>query len=141
MTTGLAIKLLDNEKLGRDDVTDYLSVCYSATDNIGHRFGPSSVEMADAIFRLDDEIARLLTYVNDSIGKRNVLIYFTAAHGISEIPSVLESYRIPAGYFRATQALQLLRSYMNAIYGEGDWIKGYSDRQFVGKNLRRRASV
>ena len=129
-TTSLAIKLLDNEKLGRGDVTDYLSICYSATDNIGHRFGPSSVEMADAIFRLDDEIARLLTYVNDSIGKRNVLIYFTSSHGISEIPTVLESYRIPAGYFRPTQALQLLRSYMNAIYGEGDWVKGYSDRQF-----------
>ena len=129
-TTALAIKLLDNEKLGRSDATDYLSICYSATDNIGHRFGPSSAEMGDAILRLDDDISRLLTYVNDSIGKRNVLIYFTSSHGISEIPAVLESYRIPSGYFRPMQALQLLRSYMNALYGEGDWVKGYAERQF-----------
>jgi hypothetical protein len=130
LTTGLAIKLLENEQLGRGNVTDYLAICYSATDNIGHRFGPSSVEMADAIFRLDAEIAQLLTYINDSIGKMNVLIYFTASHGISEIPAVLESYKIPSGYFRPTQAIQLLRIYLNALYGEGDWIKGYSDRQF-----------
>ncbi len=78
--------LLQNEQLGKDDVTDYISICYSATDYIGHRFGPSSVEMGDAILRLDDDIKNLLTYVNDSIGKKNVLIYFTAAHGISEIP-------------------------------------------------------
>ena len=48
--------LLKKKNLGKDDVTDYLSICYSATDNIGHRFGPSSVEMGDAILRLDDDI-------------------------------------------------------------------------------------
>ncbi|HEY5470339.1 MAG TPA: alkaline phosphatase family protein [Bacteroidales bacterium] len=136
LTTNFALRLIEKEGLGKDDITDYLSICYSATDNIGHRFGPSSVEMGDAIFRLDDEIKNLLTYLNDSIGKKNILIYFTAAHGISEIPSVLENNRIPAGYFKQNQALQLLRSYLNAVYGEGDWIKGYSERQiFLNRTL------
>ena len=115
--------------MGIDDVTDYISICYSATDNIGHRFGPSSVEMGDAILRLDDEIKNLLSYVNEKIGKKNVLIYFTAAHGVSEIPAVLKDNRIPSGYFNQFQALQLLRSYLNAVYGEGNWVKGYSERQ------------
>lgn len=136
LTTRFAIRLIEQENLGRDDATDFLSLCYSATDNIGHRFGPSSVEMGDAILRLDDEIRYLLTYLNDSIGKKNVLIYFTSAHGISEIPSVLEHNRIPSGYFRHNQAVQLLRSYMNAVYGEGDWVKGYSERQvFLNRTL------
>ncbi len=136
LTTSFAIRLIEQENLGHDDVTDFLSICYSATDNIGHRFGPSSVEMGDAILRLDDEIRSLLTYLNDSIGKRNVLIYFTSAHGVSEIPSVLEHNRIPSGYFRHNQAVQLLRSYMNAVYGEGDWVKGYSERQvFLNRTL------
>jgi hypothetical protein len=142
LTTGLAIQLLEKEKLGKDDVTDYLSICYSATDNIGHRFGPSSVEMEDAILRLDDEIKNLLAYVNDSIGKKNVLIYFTAAHGISEIPAVLESHRIPAGYFKQNQALQLLRSYLNAVYGDGNWVKGYSERQiYLNRTLIEDARI
>ena len=142
LTTSFAIRLIEKEKLGKDDVTDYLSICYSATDNIGHRFGPSSVEMGDAILRLDDDIKNLLTYLNDSIGKKNVLIYFTSAHGISEIPAVLENNRIPSGYFKQNQALQLLRSYLNAVYGEGDWVKGYSERQvFLNRTLIEDARI
>lgn len=136
LTTNFALKLIENEQLGQDDNTDYLSICYSATDNIGHRFGPSSVEMGDAILRLDDEIKHLLDYVNEKIGKRNVLIYFTSAHGICEIPEVLATNRIPAGYFLQNQALQLLRTYLNAVYGEGNWVKGYSERQiFLNRTL------
>ena len=136
MTTNFALKLIENEGLGSDDNTDFVSICYSATDFIGHRFGPSSVEMGDAIFRLDEEIKHLLDYLNEKIGKRNILVYFTAAHGISEIPEVLEDNRIPAGYFQQNQALQLLRSYLNAIYGEGDWVKGYSEKQiFLNRSL------
>jgi predicted AlkP superfamily pyrophosphatase or phosphodiesterase len=136
LTTNFAIKLIENEQLGKDDITDYISICYNSTDYIGHRFGPSSVEMGDAIFRLDVEIKNLLSYLNDKIGKRDILIYFTAAHGISEIPAVLETNHIPAGYFNQNQALQLLRSYLNAVYGEGDWVKGYFERQvFLNRTL------
>lgn len=135
-TTDFAIRLIQNERLGKNDVTDYISICYSATDYIGHRFGPSSVEMGDAILRLDDEIKKLVTFLNDSIGKKNILIYFTAAHGISEIPTVLQKNRIPSGYFQQNQALQLVRSYLNAVYGEGDWVKGFSERQvFLNRTL------
>ncbi len=142
LTTNFALRLIEKENLGKDDVTDYISICYSATDNIGHRFGPSSVEMEDAILRLDNDIKNLLTYVNDSIGKKNVLIYFTSAHGISEIPAVLESYSIPAGYFKRNQALQLLRTYLNAVYGEGDWVKGYSQRQvYLNRTLIEDARI
>ncbi len=129
LTTDFAIKLIEKEGLGKDDITDYLSICYSSTEYIGHRFGPSSVEMADALLRLDHQIETLLTYLNDNIGKRNILVYFTSAHGVSEIPTILESNRIPSGYFRQNQALQLLRSYLNAVFGEGNWVKGYSEKQ------------
>ncbi|MGI6339185.1 MAG: alkaline phosphatase family protein [Bacteroidales bacterium] len=142
LTTDFALKLIENERLGQDDITDFLSICYSATDYIGHRFGPSSVEAGDAILRLDKDIEKLIKYINENLGKRNVLIYFTAAHGVSEVPGVLESYRIPAGYFRQNQALQLLRSYLNAVYGEGNWVKGYSEKQiFLNRTLIEDARI
>lgn len=141
-TTRFALKLIEEEGLGKDDVTDYLSICYTATDYIGHRFGPSSVEMGDAILRLDKDIEELLKFLTDSIGKRNILIYFTSSHGVSELPAVLQSNRIPSGYFRQNQALQLLRSYLNAVYGEGDWVKGYSERQiFLNRTLIEDARI
>jgi predicted AlkP superfamily pyrophosphatase or phosphodiesterase len=142
LTTDFALKLIEKEELGQDDVTDFLSVCYTSTDYIGHRFGPSSWEMADAILRLDKNIEDLLLYLNEHIGKRNILIYFTSSHGISEVPVVLDKNRIPSGYFRQNQALQLLRSYLNAVYGEGDWVKGYSEKQvFLNRVLIEDAKI
>lgn len=141
-TTNFTTKLIENESLGLDDITDYLAVCYSSTDYIGHRFGPSSVEEGDAILRLDKDIESLLTWLNDKIGKKNYLVYFTAVHGIAEIPAVLEAKRIPAGYFNRNQALQLLRSYLNAVYGEGNWVKGYSENQiFLNRTLIEDARI
>jgi len=136
LTTRFAIRLIEKEGLGRDDITDYLSICYTVTDYIGHRFGPSSYEMADGIFRLDREIEDLMSYLVDSIGKMNILVYFTSSHGISEIPSILQAGRIPAGYFNQDQAMLLLKSYLKALYGDGDWVKGYSERQiFLNRTL------
>ena len=141
-TTELALRLIENEKLGQDDVTDYLAVTYSATDYIGHRFGPSSVETADAIVRLDRNIKLLLDIIDRSIGKKNVLVCFVAAHGVSEIPAVLEASRIPSGYFRVNQSLQLLRSYLNAVYGQGDWVKGFHENQiFLNRALVENADI
>jgi len=86
-TTELALRLISNEQMGQDDVTDYLAITYSATEQIGHRFGPSSVESSDALVRLDRNIGRLLGEIDKSLGKKNVLVYFVSAHGISELPA------------------------------------------------------
>jgi len=135
-TTELALRLIDNEQLGQDDITDYLAITYSATDYIGHRFGPSSVEASDALVRLDKNIGLLLDRIDKSLGKKNVLVYFVSAHGVAEIPALLERSRVPSGYFRLNQSLQLLRSYLNAIYGQGDWVKGFFDNQiFLNRAL------
>ncbi len=142
LTTDFALKLIDSEKLGQDEITDFLAICYSSTDYIGHRFGPSSVETGDAIYRLDKEVESVISFLNDRLGKKNYLVYFTAAHGVSEIPAVMEHNRIPAGYFRQNQALQLLRSYLNAIYGEGNWVRGYSEKQvFLNRILIEDARI
>ncbi|HRR15418.1 MAG TPA: alkaline phosphatase family protein [Bacteroidales bacterium] len=141
-TKDFAIRLIKEEALGQDDITDFLSVCFSANDYIGHRFGPSSVEAADAILRLDADIAELIKFLNETIGKKNVLVYLTASHGVSEIPAVLESNRIPSGYFRPNQAMQLLRLYLNAVYGQGDWVKGYWQNQvFLNRTLIEDARI
>lgn len=141
-TTELAMRLIKNEELGQDDVTDYLAITYSSTDYIGHRFGPSSVETADAIVRLDNNIGQLLDMIDKTLGKKNVLVYLVSAHGVSEIPAVLEASRIPSGYFRVNQSLQLLRSYLNAIYGQGNWVKGlYENQIFLNRALIEDADI
>jgi len=93
-----AKQALVEERLGTDDVTDYLSVSFSSTDYVGHVFGPSSLEAEDNILRLDRTIAELLAFVDLEIGLENTLVVFSADHGGPDTPGYLNSLRIPAGY-------------------------------------------
>ena len=93
-----AKQALVEEQLGDDDVTDYLSVSFSATDYVGHVFGPSSLEAEDNILQLDRTIAALLAHVDEHVGLDNTLIVLSADHGGPDTPGYLKSLGIPAGY-------------------------------------------
>jgi predicted AlkP superfamily pyrophosphatase or phosphodiesterase len=98
MTTDFAKAVIANEGLGDDDVTDYLGVSYSATDYIGHFFGPSSLESEDNILQLDRTLADLFRYVDEEIGLDKTLIVLSADHGAPEAPGYSKSIGIPADY-------------------------------------------
>jgi predicted AlkP superfamily pyrophosphatase or phosphodiesterase len=98
MTTDFAKTVIEKEGLGDDDITDYLGVSYSATDYIGHFFGPSSLESEDNVLQLDRTLADLLAYVDREVGLDNTLIVLSADHGAPEAPGYLKSLGIPADY-------------------------------------------
>ena len=98
LTVDFAKTLFDAEKLGDDDITDYLSVSLSSTDYVGHVFGPSSLEAEDNLLRLDQRIAELLKFVDERIGLDNTLIVLSADHGGAEPPGYLQELGIPAMY-------------------------------------------
>ena len=93
-----AKRLLVEERLGTDSVTDYLSVSFSSTDYVGHVFGPSSLEGEDNILQLDRTLADLLAFVDEKVGLANTLIVLSADHGGPDAPGYLNSLDIPAGY-------------------------------------------
>jgi predicted AlkP superfamily pyrophosphatase or phosphodiesterase len=93
-----AKQALVEERLGEDEITDYLSVSFSATDYVGHVFGPSSLEGEDNILQLDRTLADLLAYVDEHVGFDNTLIVLSADHGGPDAPGYLNSLGIPAGY-------------------------------------------
>jgi predicted AlkP superfamily pyrophosphatase or phosphodiesterase len=93
-----AKQALVEEQLGEDDIADYLSVSFSATDYVGHVFGPSSLEGEDNILQLDRRIADLLAFVDEKVGLDNTLIVLSADHGGPDSPGYLNSLGIPAGY-------------------------------------------
>jgi len=93
-----AKKALVEEQLGQDEITDYLALSFSATDYVGHVFGPSSLEGEDNILQLDRTLAGLLAYVDEHVGLDNTLIVLSADHGGPDAPGYLNSLGIPAGY-------------------------------------------
>ena len=93
-----AKKALVEEQLGQDEITDYLALSFSATDYVGHVFGPSSLEGEDNILQLDRTLAGLLAFVDEHVGLDNTLIVLSADHGGPDAPGYLNSLGIPAGY-------------------------------------------
>jgi len=76
------------------------------------------------------------------VGKKNVLIYLTSAHGVAEAPDLLHDKKIPSGHFKFNQALTLLKSYLNVLYGEGNWVKGYYEKQiYLNRTLIEDANL
>lgn len=79
-------ELVAREKLGRSGSTDMLAVSFSATDQIGHAWGPESLEAEDNVRRVDALLADLFKYIDQSVGLDKVLIVLAADHGMDEIP-------------------------------------------------------
>ncbi len=92
LVADFAIKLLESEKLGRGEYTDYLSVSLSATDYVIHMFGPSSIEAEDNLLRLDRTLAKLFTHLESSVGLDNTLIVLSADHGAPDTPSFIHHH-------------------------------------------------
>jgi predicted AlkP superfamily pyrophosphatase or phosphodiesterase len=98
ITADFAKALIDREGLGDDEVTDFLGVSFSATDYIGHFFGPSSLEAEDNILQLDRTLADLFAYIDKEIGLDKTLIVLSADHGAPEAPGYLEEFGGLGGY-------------------------------------------
>ena len=128
-TKDFAISAIVNEDLGKDEYTDLLTIGFTVNENIGMKFGPNSVEMEDVMIRLDRDLEHFLQFIDEQVGEENTLIFLTADHGISHQPGYLEGYRIPSGEFNPAAALSLLQSYLNVVYGKGDWFKYYYAQQ------------
>jgi predicted AlkP superfamily pyrophosphatase or phosphodiesterase len=103
------------EKLGQDDVPDLLSISFSSNDLVGHTWGPDSHEVLDVTLRSDRQLADLLKFLDETVGKGEYLVCLTADHGICPLPERsaqrgLDARRLPVkrilieaeGHLRAT---------------------------------------
>ncbi|MES2285040.1 MAG: alkaline phosphatase PafA [Bacteroidota bacterium] len=118
LTKDFAIDVMKNENLGKSDATDFLAVSFSSPDYIGHAYGPNSVEQEDDYIRLDKDLAELLKFIDEQVGKNNALIFLTADHAAPEVPSYLIDLKIPAGYVAESKMLKDLKDHLLKSYGD-----------------------
>ena len=142
LTRDFATAVVVNEELGQDEYTDYLSIGFSANENIGKYFGSNSVEIQDAMLRLDAEIEHFLGFIDQYVGIHNTLIILTSDHGLAYSPDYLESKNIPSGSFNSYSSISLLGSYLNAVYGKGEWVRYYYGQQvYLNHELIERSGI
>lgn len=127
-TVDFALACIENEGLGQDADTDMLCVSFSSTDYIGHQFGIHSRELQDCYLRLDLELARLINYLDSTIGRDQYLLFLSSDHGGAPTPSYTLKQQAAAGYW-TTDSLVLA---VNRRFEALDYavrVKNYSNDQ------------
>lgn len=136
LTLDMAYAALEGEQLGKRGETDFLAVSFSSPDYIGHRFGPTSIEVEDNYLRLDRELAKFFEHLDKELGKGEYLVFLTADHGVADVVNYMKSENVPAGSLDTRFVLTQLKGFTNQHYGEGDWILSYSNEQiFLNREL------
>lgn len=153
LTLDFARALVEGEKIGQGAGTDLLAVSLSATDTVGHFYGPGSQEARDALRRLDADLGRFLDEIEQRVGKKSLLVVLTADHGVLELPEVLAQVgasecSVPGGRIDAKALGKQLEAAMAAALGppgspphEEPWIRHASLDLTVNRQLAAKRSV
>ena len=129
LTADFAIEALQQEGLGKDDITDFLAISFSSTDYVGHKYGVNSKEVQDTYLRLDEDLARLLKALDKNVGEGEYTVFLTADHAAVEVPTYLKDQRIPAGYVDNADTKKRFSEFLKYEYGSEDIVKDYSNAQ------------
>lgn len=125
-----AVKCLN---LGNRDHTDLLNICLDTSREVAERYGPESVEYEDMLYRLDLDLKEFLAYLYVHLkDKESLLVVFTSAHGSAPARGNEDEER----RFNVPQFQVIMNAYLNAKYGQGQWVLGYSDRSlYLNRNF------
>lgn len=125
----LAKELVKSEQLGFDNDADLLALNFSCLDYMNRDFGVYSKEFQDVVLRLDKDIEKLLAELDSRVGKGNYSVFLTFSEARELLPEELNKMRLSSDYFSIFKAVALLKSFLNLIYGEGEWVLDYDATQ------------
>ena len=130
-----AKRAIEKEALGKDEITDFLTVSFSSTDYIGHILGPRSIELQDTYLRLDESLAEFISYLDKNVGKGNYLIFLTSDHGGAENVTYLKENKYDVNNINYKSIKNELIEFSKITYGE-DLLLDYSNfNVFFNKDL------
>ena len=129
LTTDFAIAAVKGEALGKDNITDVLTLSYSSTDYVGHNFGVNSKEIEDTYVRLDKDLERFFEFLDSEVGVSEYTVFLTADHGAVEVPAYLQSVKIPAGYLDFNARKKKFTAFLEEKYGTKDVVENVSNNQ------------
>jgi predicted AlkP superfamily pyrophosphatase or phosphodiesterase len=135
ITLDMARAAIDNEKLGKNTVTDFLAVSLSSTDYIGHQYGINAVETEDTYLRLDRDLGAFFTYLDNTVGKGNYTVFLTADHGAAHNPTFLTDHGVPAGVWASSGILKELNNQLSEKYGIKNTVLSFMNYQVNLNNI------
>jgi predicted AlkP superfamily pyrophosphatase or phosphodiesterase len=129
LTAEMAKAAVISEKLGKGTATDFLAVSFSSTDYIGHSFGSNSWEHVDDYVKLDDELGKLLSFLDTQVGKNQYTVFLTADHAVAHVPGFMKEHRLPAGNFDDNTARKEMNDLIKEKYGVSNAVESLFNYQ------------
>ena len=127
MTWAAARAILEHEKLGRGNHTDYLVISFSSNDAVGHVWGPDSQEVLDISLRSDLIMADMIRYLDAHVGRDRYLLALSSDHGICPLPEAASAKGQNAGRIDPVKEVLALELHLAAKFGfTGKWIEAIS---------------
>ncbi len=115
----LAMEAVREHQLGQRGAVDYLGLALSQTDLIGHRFGPRSREQLDNLLRLDQELGRFFSFLDDALGEGSWVLGLSADHGVLDIPEHLVEAGVDASRLTRDDRVQMRERIQAALDDAG----------------------
>ncbi|WP_373518585.1 alkaline phosphatase PafA [Pricia sp.] len=140
LTADFAVAALEGEKLGTDDIPDFLAISFSSTDYVGHKYGVNSKEVQDVYMRLDEDLARFFKALDKKVGQGEYTVFLTADHAGMDNAAYLKDSKIPAGNIKWNDSKPKFDAFLKSTFGTTDVVEVFSNYQFfldqdVVKNL------
>ena len=88
-TLEFALEAMSQLGIGADEHVDYMALSFSATDYVGHAYGPLSQEQLDNLVHLDRTLGRLMTELDARVGEGAWVLGLSADHGVITMPEWL----------------------------------------------------
>ena len=129
----LGEKIIVAESLGTRGTTDMLCLGISATDIVGHSFGPNSHEVFDLVLRVDMQLEIFFSFLQSTLGLDNCLFALSSDHGIAPIPEYLKkiSPATDAGRVTSSQitsiANKILTNHFSTSQSTSRWVEKVVD--------------
>ena len=144
-----AMAMVDNEKLGRGEATDFLFIGYSANDYAGHAYGPYSAEVREITRETDAALAEVLRQLDAKVGRGKYWFALSADHGVA--PTLAESRdtnvaRLDAKSIDTKAVRAAIENALEQRWGKAHWLLPatgvYFDRKVLAeKNVRIEEAV
>ncbi len=130
ITLDLAKLAILSEDLGQGNSTDFLAVSCSATDYVGHQYGPNSIEIEDTYLRLDKDLEEFFNYLDTKVGKGNYLFFLSADHGAAHVSTFMEDHKLPGGLYSDSKVIKTLNALIEEKYNVKKAIVTSKNSQF-----------
>lgn len=148
LTLDFALAAMEAHGLGRGPATDLLAVSFSATDGVGHSYGPDSHELMDHLLRLDRTLGRLFEALDRRVGRGGWLLGMSADHGVLPLVERLQERGTAARRFPSQQlasavdgALKARFPGANGLIAHRDGADVYLDLDAIERQGLRRSAV